>query len=650
MISFSNYALAECDFKTGNYIYELNDPSSIKELKIRTPKISIFYKNLFQIFSSKTKNISPKLRKKFNAKLNVIYKFGSCQFDATIRPSGDWKDHIKLLEGGKIISSLDIKLKNGNILNAVRFKLFLPRTRNGKNEILGSLIIRKAGFIAPETFEVSTNINGVRHIMTFQEKAAKEMLERNHRREGPIFEGDESLLWSYENYKTFELDWLSLSRLVNDKWFNKGNISEKIILESYKKLQNSYLRKYNYKLLPNGTNDNIFTNYHYVILATSGIHALKPHTRKFYYNTIDSKFEPIYYDGSINYVNDLKNNLDGMDNLFPILPEKSFINYLSSINFKEGLYEDFSKRIIHSNLTQQDSMVYFEDIPTYFSKSYDQFINNQIALKSFLKTYDRNSSEKTSEFNNIKSYISFQNEKKLNQKIITDIIYKNDNYLLKLQNDNDTYIDKTDLVDILSSNKLKNNRVVYIPNNNNEQYNDLIKIKLKDNKINLNTSKNMEVNVDYDNRNIYFYQNNHEDWALFKNSDLSYWNLYFNGISLSNTDTKLSNQRFNEYGLTGCLTLYKTKIDNTSFFINDGECEDSINLISAEGNNISVSIENAFSDSLAQSKLLRSGFWLLVASLCFGLTASLVVTFSTNLILPALRNRCPAVPRVSSTS
>ena len=30
--------------------------------------------------------------------------------------------------------------------------------------------------------------------MLFQEKAAKEMLERNKRREGPIFEGDDSLL------------------------------------------------------------------------------------------------------------------------------------------------------------------------------------------------------------------------------------------------------------------------------------------------------------------------------------------------------------------------------------------------------------------------------------------------------------------------
>ena len=32
--------------------------------------------------------------------------------------------------------------------------------------------------------------------MIFQEDSQKELLERNKRREGPIVEGDESLIWS----------------------------------------------------------------------------------------------------------------------------------------------------------------------------------------------------------------------------------------------------------------------------------------------------------------------------------------------------------------------------------------------------------------------------------------------------------------------
>ena len=71
--------------------------------------------------------------------------------------------------------SYDVKLKDGNILNAVRFKLLIPETRNGYNEILGTLILKELGFIVPETFEVETSINGANLVMLFQEKASKEL-------------------------------------------------------------------------------------------------------------------------------------------------------------------------------------------------------------------------------------------------------------------------------------------------------------------------------------------------------------------------------------------------------------------------------------------------------------------------------------------
>ena len=33
--------------------------------------------------------------------------------------------------------------------------------------------------------------------------------------------------------------------------------------------------------------------------AMNGSHALRPHNRKFYYNSFTDKFEPIYYDGDL---------------------------------------------------------------------------------------------------------------------------------------------------------------------------------------------------------------------------------------------------------------------------------------------------------------------------------------------------------------
>ena len=85
---------------------------------------------------------------------------------------GDLKDHLGFKDG-KIIRSLDVKLHKGNIINAVKFKLLLSSSRNGLNEILGVAVLKDLGFLAPDTFEVNTMVNGVSSSMIFQERLQK---------------------------------------------------------------------------------------------------------------------------------------------------------------------------------------------------------------------------------------------------------------------------------------------------------------------------------------------------------------------------------------------------------------------------------------------------------------------------------------------
>ena len=200
---FSFNVSANCNFKSGEYIEKLSDPSKILFIEVQIPNSFKYHENAFKILSSNTQNIQPKLKKRFKARINVHYEFGICNYIGSVRQTGDWKDHINFDEGGKLLRSLDVRLKTGNILNATRFKLFIPETRKGINEVLGSLILGKLGFIVPETFEVNTLVNEVKHNMLFQETTSKELIERNLRRESAIFEGDENLLWSYKNYKNF---------------------------------------------------------------------------------------------------------------------------------------------------------------------------------------------------------------------------------------------------------------------------------------------------------------------------------------------------------------------------------------------------------------------------------------------------------------
>ena len=81
------------------------------------------------------------------------------------------------------------------IWDIVKFKLFLPSTRNGSSEIITSLLLKRMGYLSPRTNLIEVNINNKSYEMIFQEKATKEMLEHNKLRESAILESDESLLW-----------------------------------------------------------------------------------------------------------------------------------------------------------------------------------------------------------------------------------------------------------------------------------------------------------------------------------------------------------------------------------------------------------------------------------------------------------------------
>ena len=80
------------------------------------------------------------------------------------------------------------------LINKIVQEIKTVTTRNSINEVLGTLITSKLGFISPETFEVLVAVNNISTLMLFQEDSQKELLERNYKREGPIFEGDESLI------------------------------------------------------------------------------------------------------------------------------------------------------------------------------------------------------------------------------------------------------------------------------------------------------------------------------------------------------------------------------------------------------------------------------------------------------------------------
>lgn len=593
----TNYVFANCDFNTSNYIRELKSANYIKLITITTSKTKKFDKNFARIITSDGSNIPPYLKKKkFKAIIKVKYDFGNCSYEVKLRQHGDWKNHV-LLNNGRPLRSLDISMNDGNIINAVKYKLLIPETRFNKHEILGSLILKKLGFIVPETFQVQTNINGDKYLMLFQEKAVKELLERNNKREGPIFEGDENLLWSYKEYDNFELENVSLARLVNKNWFNKGENYQKITLNAFQRLQNAYLHyiKYyfnSYKVLkPNFDHNSLFKDYYLILEAMNGTHALRPHNRKFYFNSFTNYFEPIYYDGDLQLNKEIKIEVNYLYSEKDKKKIEKFISKLKSNEFLQALKIEFNNRII-----KPDDDFFYECI--------NQIVKNLEKIHSLIQNKKAIYSINQISKNDREDYYENHKKKKLNQFFIEKFDKKNNEYELILKSTNSEkiffkQISSEKLGDILSKNLHEKKRTIFLPRNYsqfklNSKISKIKKLKFYQGEILYSKDLNLEILPD--DKEINISQSNHNDWILFSNIDLKKWNINFKGVKLK--DRKKNFDRMNYYGMTGCVNFYNVKFNNNNIFSSNGLCEDSINLINSYGLINSIYIKNASADGL----------------------------------------------------
>jgi hypothetical protein len=204
-------------------------------------------KNNLKILRTRSNAILPKHKKRFDGTITARFSNGlTCKFKARVRQSGDLKDHIQFTKGN-IINSLDVKLLEGHLNGVVRFKLLIPSTRGGKNEVILANLLRTAGFLSPRTALLKVGLMGQSVEMIFQEKLRKELLEDNNLREGPILEGDERFAWikSEVGPGTLEIkgagkvfdDSLAFARLTNNNWAAKGANSLEISKEAVKKIE-----------------------------------------------------------------------------------------------------------------------------------------------------------------------------------------------------------------------------------------------------------------------------------------------------------------------------------------------------------------------------------------------------------------------------
>ena len=296
LILFTSSVFAECKSNNKSEIIESLEIEFYKQSQF-VEHISIFY------IAEKTENYIKGFnkRKKFDARVKVKFKDGlSCFFEAEARMHGDLIDHIDFIDGTPI-SSLSISLKSGKIRNIKKFILYRPKSRRFDNEIFTTSLFSHLGFLSPRTFNVDVKILNFKGRFIFQEKLKKEFLVNNNKLEGPILE-------SKENFKTKHLE---MSKVSNVEWI-KGNKKNYIVsLNAIRDYNFSILKSYrisatlaideNLRIFPEDFEKNEFKKisiFDAIMYAVGAGNGLSYDDRRFYYDPIYSRLEPVYYDGN----------------------------------------------------------------------------------------------------------------------------------------------------------------------------------------------------------------------------------------------------------------------------------------------------------------------------------------------------------------
>ena len=224
-----------------------------------------------------------------NANIKIVD--GNKKYKAKLRIKGDRKIHFENEKN----SSYKIELKKDTIFGLRKFSIMKPRARNYIHEWLFHELLSEEKLITLKYDFLNLNLNGEnKGLYVLEEGFDKILIERNNRRNGPIFSLHESFSTQIENAKL---------EVYNKKyWLNEDNIN-------LSKIAVSKLRLF----FDNEDKSERFMDLDKWawFLAVADInnynHGLGAKSVKFYYNPIAGIFEPIGFDGHRTIPNYNKN-------------------------------------------------------------------------------------------------------------------------------------------------------------------------------------------------------------------------------------------------------------------------------------------------------------------------------------------------------
>ena len=555
------------------------------------------------------RRVNPDKYKKNNKALITQYNFTDnykCVFNAKIRFTGQYGDHLNHQMPSMLVSSIDTT----NAENIKQFKLLRPETRNNSDsEIFNTLLFKSLGFLSPLTKKVYISIQGGGfNEMIFQENLNSQFLERNRRVDGPIIEFDIrcQFFWNNKNY-CLEKSGRNISNgfgiIKNSKWSIDNIVHKKISFNALSEINNLvidylqlvyfYNKNYRSDWFPHIQNKNkkkklffqnvskSFDKYYILSLATNSLHSLVFTNQHYYYDRIYNLFEPIYYDAAasieslenINLINKNLTKLSPVDlKVFDILIRK-----LSNLNKKKFFKEiknngsnldqnivDKKIKIISQNLLKL-KLIYNKqtNLEKEFSDKISDLKERDISNKKFIKLEGNNFFVCDKNLLNCKKFKILGEDKNFEKKILEG-----------------KFKDKKNLFYFISSD-------IYKKINKNIITSDL-KIKYHGNF--------EELKIDTNNKKINIFTNDPNAFVIINSQkNLENWSIQakFSTKKITNNKSKI-----NEFGITGCVNFIDSEFKNLSFYLENCPMEDGVNFIRSKGTIDKIEVQNVKSDGV----------------------------------------------------
>ena len=557
-------------FEIDDYIYQ-----NFKSLKfilfkndLENVTLKINQKNLYNLElqrKNKLEGLTNQTDKFSRATLN----YNQNNFKIKLRVKGDrvlhWYD--------KDQTSYKIDLRGDDrIWGLEEFWVQKPVTRNYIYEYIFHKLLEANKLISLKYFFINLSLNDTNQgIYAVEESFSKELIERNKKRNGPIFGVEEikSL-----NYPKIEYDLYS-------KNYWETNHSE-LIENAYSKLSEIKNDIVNI--------DQIFdldkwSTYFAIIDLTGNFHGSIPKSVKLYYNPVTAKFEPIGYDG--HYNPNLFQNfliLDFLDtenkNCSYICSEREwYLRFLKNDKFK-NLYLKKLKEISLQNKIKDFYTANLKTINFYN----DQFLSesskkDRVLYKGFgMYIFDQNYLFERSNYINSRIV-------ELEKQIVQNNLLKEDVF------ENRNLLSKQEIKSLKNNYILEKNLIIdedlYLATGNNLEVLKGVEIFFQKD-VSIYSEGSIFFNGTKD-QPIIIYSNNNIGSLVLSNNDYKFHNVIFKNLSFPKDKDKI---------LHGGVNVINSNVEIIDSEIISSKSEDAINLISSNSNINNLKVKNIYADAI----------------------------------------------------